>query len=289
MRYQIIHTTTYTYDRPVMLSAHTVRLRPRCDVTQMLQQFSLNVNPEPSRISETVDLDGNGIIKLWFPDETTDLLSVKAAFEVETYRSNPFDFLLEAWATNLPIDYPVSLFCQLQPYLAGHLGVGGVDAIAVQLAQEVWQATHGNTIAFLSELNQRIYTTCDYTVRETGAPLPPGITWTQKLGSCRDVAVLFMEACRAMGLAARFVSGYQEGDPDSDNRDLHAWAEVYLPGAGWRGYDPTHGLAVSDRHIALVTSPFPQSTTPISGSLKMGAGVQSEMHYQLSIQPLDPA
>jgi transglutaminase-like putative cysteine protease len=93
-----------------------------------------------------------------------------------------------------------------------------------------------------------------------------------------------MEVCRAIGLAARFVSGYQEGDPDTTDRHLHAWAEVYLPGAGWRGYDPTHGLAVADGHIALVSSPFAQHTTPVAGTLKSGIGAQAKMSYQLLIQ-----
>ncbi|MFM7576061.1 MAG: transglutaminase-like domain-containing protein, partial [Microcystaceae cyanobacterium] len=94
-----------------------------------------------------------------------------------------------------------------------------------------------------------------------------GITWRNKRGSCRDLTILFMEVCRTMGLAARFVSGYQEGDQATEDWELHAWAEVYLPGGGWRGYDPTHGLAVSDRHIALVASPNPQDCAPVTGEM----------------------
>jgi transglutaminase-like putative cysteine protease len=156
----------------------------------------------------------------------------------------------------------------------------------VQLAQEISPQVNGNTVAFLSELNQRIYQTCQHSIRETGSPLPAGITWTSQAGSCRDFTVLFMEVCRAIGLAARFVSGYQEGDLDSNDQHLHAWAEVYLPGAGWRGYDPTQGLAVADRHIALVASPIAQAAAPISGSFQQPGGVESVMAYQLIIQAL---
>lgn len=235
-----------------------------------------------------VELDGNALIKLWFPSELTESLHVEVVSQVETHLTNPFNYLLEPWAINLPIDYPASLLLQLQPYLGGQLlkYATSVDPVAAQLAQEIYHHVDGNTIAFLSELNQQIYTQCQYGIRETGSPLPAGITWTTKSGSCRDFAVLFIEVCRAIGLAARFVSGYQEGDLDSLDRHLHAWAEVYLPGAGWRGYDPTQGLAVADRHIALVASPVAQYASPIAGSFKQTGGVQAQITYQLLIQGL---
>lgn len=184
---------------------------------------------------------------------------------VETCLDNPFNYLLESWATTLPFDYPSSLLRQLKPYLQPYGLV--VDTSVLELAQDLIQATHGNTLNFLSTLNQRIYEDCKYLTREHGAAWQPGVTWRRKQGSCRDYTVLFMEVCRAVGLAVRFVSGYQEGDPDLQERDLHAWAEVYLPGGGWRGYDPTLGLAVSDRHMALAASAIPDYTTPVLGSI----------------------
>jgi transglutaminase-like putative cysteine protease len=288
MHYQISHTTTYTYSKPVKLKPHLVRLRPRSDGFQTLQSFSLLVTPTPKQQCHLTDLDGNTLIKLWFESEPTEHLNVEVLSQAETHLTNPFDYLLEPWATQLPIDYSASLLMQLQPYLHGHLlnYPSSVDPIAVQLAQEISHQVNGNTVAFLSELNQRIYQTCQHSIRETGSPLPAGITWTSRAGSCRDFTVLFMEVCRAIGLAARFVSGYQEGDLDSNDQHLHAWAEVYLPGAGWRGYDPTQGLAVADRHIALVASPIAQAAAPISGSFQQPGGVESVMAYQLIIQAL---
>ncbi|HEY9696374.1 MAG TPA: transglutaminase family protein [Trichocoleus sp.] len=284
MRYQITHRLTYSYDRPVLLAPHTFCLRPRSDVTQTLQQFSLEITPEPGRISENLDLDGNAVLKSWFADAEVTELKIKATSVVETHRPNPFDYLLEPWATQLPIDYPTSLLQQLQPYLGGqYFGAAGIDPAVIQLAQTIWDEAGGSTTSFLSLLNQRIYETCQYSIRETGSALPAGLTWAKKAGSCRDYAVLLMEGCRAMGLAARFVSGYQEGDLNSTDRQLHAWAEVYLPGAGWRGYDPTHGLVVADRHIALVAMPSHRNTAPVSGSLRQ-ANVQSQMKYHLTIQ-----
>jgi transglutaminase-like putative cysteine protease len=269
-----------------------MRLRPRCDAQQKLHSFSLQLDPPPKQLSENVDLDGNSITKAWFTEEPIAQFTVQAISEVETFCDNPFVYLLEPWAVNLPIDYSNAVLSRLQPYLQPYWGKqfsatsGTIDPEAMILAQEIWQATHGNTTAFLNELNQRIYKNCGYLMRETGSPLPPGITWRSKQGSCRDYAVLFMEVCRAMGIATRFVSGYQEGDPDSNDRHLHAWAEAYLPGAGWRGYDPTHGLVVSDRHIPLVASANVKGTSPISGKLKT-AGVDSSMRYELLIKLID--
>ncbi len=287
MRYQISHTTTYRYDESVQLQPHIIRLLPRSDSWQTLQSFSLLVTPMPLEQSHYTDLDGNHLVKLWFdPGLHTSSLEVQILSQVETHKANPFDYLLEPWALSLPYDYPASLLQQLQPYLSGR-SVGysqSLDPAAVQLAQEIWQVHPGHPLQFLSGLNQRIYASCEYSVRETGEPQMPGITWSTKAGSCRDYTVLFIEVCRAVGLAARFVSGYHEGDPDSLERHLHAWAEVYLPGAGWRGYDPTLGLLVSDRHIALAASAIPRYAAPITGAIMPGR-VQSHLSYQLRIQP----
>jgi transglutaminase-like putative cysteine protease len=286
MRYHIEHTLEYRYAQPVELQPHTIRLRPKSNGHQTVHAFTLNLDPVPISLRSVVDLDGNTIALAQF-DQPVKSLEVKAVSEVETHLANPFDYLLEPWATRLPIDYPASLLNQLQPYLKGHFYgySGAIDAIAAQLAQEIALQVNGQPIAFLMELNARIHNECEYQLRETGAAFPPGMTWKQRSGSCRDYAVLFAEVCRAVGLAARFVSGYQEGDGDVSDRHLHAWAEVYLPGGGWRGFDPTQQIAVGDRHIALVASPYAHETSPLSGSIKPG-GIESTMNYQLLIQPI---
>ena len=266
----------------VYLSPHLLRLCPRLDRSIQLHSFSWSVLPLCRGSSEFVDLDGNNLIKLWFA-EATENLAIQTILKVETSRQNPFDYMLEPWAIALPFDYPSSLLSQLQPYLKPYSFV--VDSTALALGQEILVAAQGNTLDFLFELNQRIYQDCQYIIRETGAPLPPGVTWRDRQGSCRDYAVLFMEVCRTMGVAARFVSGYQEGDPKQESRDLHAWVEVYLPGAGWRGYDPTLGLVVSDRHIPLAVSAISSYTSAITGKvtpLKHGGKVTSELEAQIA-------
>jgi transglutaminase-like putative cysteine protease len=284
MRYQITHTIAYQYSTSVQLQPHLVQLRPRSDSSQTLHHFSLELSPSAIGCSEIIELDGNSTAKVWFSTDPVEKLTVKAVSQVTTHRTNPFDYLMENWALHLPIDYPSSLLQRLQPYL-GDAWASSTDPIVAQLAQEVYSEVSGRTDRFLTELNQRIYQHCGYMIREMGDPLPPGITWSQKQGSCRDFAVLFMAACRTVGIASRFVSGYEEGDVNMPERYLHAWAEAYLPGAGWRGFDPTHGLAVSDRHIALAASPIAHIATPLRGAFQ-GGDVQATMSDSLSIQVL---
>ncbi|MBD2104664.1 transglutaminase family protein [Leptolyngbya sp. FACHB-261] len=283
MRYQIAHTTTYQYDQSVNLEPHILRLRPRCDGAQKLHDFALEIVPKPEGTAQILDLENNAVIQLWF-GQPTDSLSLKVVSDVETLCTNPFNYLLEPWATQLPIVYPAPMLAHLQLYLGGQFPYG-LDPVAVQLAQSLYQSTAGSTVAFLNQLNQQIHQTCQQQFRETGEPLPAAVTWNQRSGSCRDLAVLFMEVCRSMGLAARFVSGYQKTEPDLPKYHLHAWVEVYLPGAGWRGYDPSQGLAVADRHIPLATSAQPRNAAPVTGLVR-ASRAQAVMQYQLSIQTL---
>jgi transglutaminase-like putative cysteine protease len=280
--YRIEHSIEYTYSQPVTFAPHQLRLRPRSNVHQTTLEFNLSISPTPAQVVESVDLDGNNSILIWFDDIPASSLQIRTQATVSTSLTNPFNYLLEPWAGNLPIDYPHSLARQLQPYLAGYLATT-LDPVAAELAGEIWQTVDGNTLMFLTELNRQIYSTCKYSLRDTGAALPPGIVWRNRAGSCRDLVVLFIEVCRAVGLAGRFVSGYEAG-AETDDRHLHAWAEIYLPGAGWRGYDPTHGLVVAQNHIAIVSSPIPAQTTPVEGKLRTVGVITTQMSYRLLIQ-----
>ncbi|TVQ06831.1 MAG: transglutaminase family protein [Leptolyngbya sp. DLM2.Bin27] len=286
MRYQIRHLTHYRYQQPVTLRHHTLRLRPRSDGAQQLRAFTLAVTPTPTQQATLTDTDGNSTVGLWFAPDPTDQLEVITTAEVETHRPNPFDYLAEPWAATLPIDYPTGLRAVLAPALASP-EVPALSPAVVDLAQTLTHQVEGNVGLFLTALVSHIYQACEYTTRPTGNPWPAGVTLGKQLGSCRDLAVVFIEACRAVGLAARFVSGYEAGDPAIPERDLHAWAEVYVPGGGWRGFDPTHGLAVSDGHIALVASPFPNQTLPISGSTQEGSRVGSTLAAEVRVEVLE--
>ncbi len=279
MRYSITHTTTYTYSEPVALQAHTLRLCPRSDSWQTLDNFQLQITPTPLQTSDYTDLDGNRLIKVWFDPRPSDRLEIVTNSQITTHQINPFSYLAESYAINLPIDYPSSLATQLQSYLRPSVAI---DPVAMEIAQDLAVEAEDKIATFLMLLNRKINTYCHYAVRATGRSLPPGFTWRSRSGTCRDFTLLFMEVCRAAGLAARFASGYQEGDVAAGEHYLHAWAEVYLPGAGWRGYDPTLGIVVSDRHIALVSSVEPSYTAPVSGGFRP-VMTRSTMDYQLKL------
>ena len=278
MRFEISHTTSYMFSRPVFLEPHTIRLRPRCDGSQSLIRFALEIEPVPAGLSEGLDAEGNSAAHVWF-DGLTDRLSVATSVAVETLRENPFDYILGDPAIDcLPMKYSAGLRPPLEPYLYREKPDPGIDTFARAIADEAGM----RPLPFLMALTRRIFQTCRAAVREEGEPQPPEITLADQRGACRDLAVLFMDACRVIGLAARFVSGYQEGDSSGGSRDLHAWAEVYLPGGGWRGYDPTLGLAVADRHVPLASGAHPSLAAPISGTFR-GAAASSRMQAHIQI------
>lgn len=288
MYYKISHQTKYVYNQPVFLKPHLIRLLPRSDAWQKLHNFTVNISPEPTGLSNIVDLDGNQILQTWFT-QPTEHLDITVTSELETLKTNPFDYLLDSSASYIPFEYPSSLLEQLRPYLQPYSFT--FDPVAITLAQEILIDTKSSTLAFLFSLNQKINQNCAYMGRETGEPWPPGVTWHKKQGSCRDYSVLFIEVCRVLGIPARFVSGYNQGDRDQQNRDLHAWVEVYLPGGGWRGYDPTLGLAVADGHITLVASAIPSYASPVVGAitpvqsiLETGKPPQSQMKAEIAIK-----
>ena len=267
MTYQITHSLQYDYEPAVELAPHDIRLQPRMDAYQVLEKFELDIIPKPLGTTLTLDSLGNLVTRCWWPRSPISRLSVTARSKVKTQCENPFNYLLEPWAMTLPMDYPRSQLSSLSPYLNdSNLGFSDSSTVA-DWAQTILADCDFNTSQFLSTLTQTIYEQWHYQIREEGNPLPPIVTWQTRQGSCRDFVVLFMAACTAVGLASRFVSGYEEGDP-AHSQTLHAWVEVFLPGAGWRGYDPTMGLAVCDRHIALVAHRVPGLTTPITGGYR---------------------
>jgi transglutaminase-like putative cysteine protease len=282
VRYQITHRTTYTYEQPVVLNPHTLRLRPQSNGFQHLCSFTLELKPEPKGLGHILDAEGNTVTRCWWDTTETTVLNITSTSTVETFLENPFLYQLEPWAMRLPFDYPTSLQHALKSHLSPHPLLPHTS-ITHQLAQELVDGVNWNPLEFLRVLNFEINKQCRYELRESGDPQPPDLTWSRKTGTCRDFVLLFMAACRAVGIATRFVSGYEEGDPSSE-KFLHAWAEVYLPGAGWRGYDPTLGQAVSNRHIAIAASGWPKRTAPVEGTHRGNLGGQEGMNTQITLE-----
>ena len=175
---------------------------------------------------------------------------LRATSEVETLRENPYDYLVTPSNQRLPVGYQAWEVAQLGPALKRAVVPIHVDP-ARELAEQLRADRRGEVVPFLARLTETIHRRFKVVHRAKGSPWPPATTIEQRQGACRDLAVLWIDVCRSVGLAARFVSGYQEGDDEQGTKDLHAWAEVYIPGAGWRGFDPTNGLAVTDRHVTV--------------------------------------
>ncbi|MEM8613305.1 MAG: transglutaminase family protein [Cyanobacteria bacterium P01_H01_bin.105] len=284
MRYRIAHSTQYHYAEPVQLGTHILRLQPRVDGTQRLHHFTCEISPTPRKTTDWLDIESNVCRQVWFSERKVTTLTIATQCDVETLRTNPFDYLSHDWAITVPVDYPQSLQRQVAPYL---LSAYAESPTVIDWAQQLLHQVDGNVGLFLTGLTQAIYQTCTYETRHHGPPWSPGIVLAERRGTCRDFTVLFMAACRAVGLGARFVSGYQQGDANQPSRELHAWPEVYVPGGGWRGFDPTLGLAVADGHIALAAAAEPTQAAAVTGKLQTGHVSQSTLKADIQLTVLD--
>jgi transglutaminase-like putative cysteine protease len=280
MKITVTHNTVYRYDFPVYLEPHIFRLRPRTTSAQRLLAFDLQIAPVPAGTTECLDQDGNLGLNAWFDGPTREL-SVRSWFKVEMLRANPFDYVIIGESLNLPLWYREPLCAALAPYRQD----GHVAESVKQYAQEAAAGAQWNTLSFLTTLSAQIYRTFRQVIRPYGPPWPSDQTLSAMQGSCRDLAVLFCDVCRVMGIAARFVSGYECSSANRDDSYMHAWAEVYLPGIGWRGYDPSRGLAVSNGHVAVAAGLDYDLASPVAGWYSGGA--QSRMEAWLNLQVED--
>jgi transglutaminase-like putative cysteine protease len=283
MKFAVSHTTRYLYDAPVILEPHTFRLFPRANGAQRVSAFQIEVDPPPSRLSESLDAENNGVHQVWFDDPVTRLV-VRTSFEVETLRANPFDFILSDLSmATMPVVYPPEESATLAPYCTPQSrGAQNRNGAVYSFARAVAQGVEWHTLPFLTALNRKLHDFCEHTLREEGDPRDPEVTLASRSGACRDMAVVFIEACRSVGLAARFVSGYELTAARGERADMHAWAEIYLPGGGWRGYDPSRGLAAAERYIAVASGLTPRLAAPVSGSFR-GTGVHARLEFEIVV------
>ncbi|MCB9385624.1 MAG: transglutaminase family protein [Bryobacterales bacterium] len=280
------HKTTYRYDRLVSLSPHIIRLRPAPHCRTPVPSYSLKVKPEDHFINWQQDPQSNYLARLVFPEKTREL-EVEVDLIAEMSVINPFDFFLEPKAEKYPFQYDHWLDRELKPFLEL-----GADGPHLQKFLAETDLRSRQIVDFLVDINQRIQKAIGYVIR-----MEPGVqTCEQTLelssGSCRDSAWLLVQVLRRLGLAARFVSGYLiQLKPDvksldgpsgaeEDFTDLHAWTEVYLPGAGWVGLDPTSGLFAAEGHLPVAATPDPQSAAPISGAVDPA---EVEFHHEMKV------
>ncbi|MBK1694135.1 IMP dehydrogenase [Chromatium weissei] len=287
------HKTEYQFDRSVNLSPHVVRLRPAPHCRTAIRSYSLKIEPAEHFINWQQDAYGNYLARLVFPEKTRKL-SIEVDVIAEMITINPFDFFLEDDAFYYPFKYEPELRKELSPYL--ELTEGG--PLLRKWLTGV-NRKRRETVYFLVDLNQRLQQDIGYVIR-----LEPGVQTCERTlgsgkGSCRDTGWLLVQILRHLGLAARFVSGYLvqltadvksldgPSGTEKDFTDLHAWAEVYVPGAGWIGLDPTSGLFASEGHIPLACSPAPRSAAPITGATDK-CEVEFYFHNEISRIHEDP-
>ena len=278
MRFLLEHRTSYAFDAPVYLEPQTIRLRPRPDTATRVVDFDMEIDPLPAVRADNLDLEGNLVVMAWFKGATTRL-GIRTRATVDTLLADPFRFLVADPDRALPYAYPTDIGERLRSYRrAPDAAHPTVRAVAIEAAR----TSDRDQAGFPFTLARQIHRDFRLENRPEGTPLAAEDTVAAGGGACRDLAVLFVECCRAMGLAARFVSGYAYTD-DAARAELHAWGEVYLSGGGWRGYDPSRGLAAGDQHVTLAAAADPADAAPVSGTFRAD-GVKSRLETELKMR-----
>ncbi len=264
MKFNICHDTYYEYSLPVWLEKHSLRFRPRESAIQKLTSFDQVVVPIPAICSHSLDRFDNSVSECWFDDKTSRL-EVNVKMEVETHRLNPFDFIDESKS------FQKSASVDVLDELIGN-AVENQEVSLFEVAQKV---------------NHFLFQTLDVVIREDEGFQVPEETVTKNSGACRDLSILYCALMRRIGLESRFVSGYQVPDLGESNIHLHAWSEVYFEQGGWRGFDPSHGIMVADRHIAVACGMTTNQVAPIEGNFrKTGATSKFDSKISIEVSPI---
>ncbi len=285
MFFNVIHYTRYDYSQPVTFAPHALYLRPRESSKQRLHEYSLNVSPEAKRV-HTTDAEDNALDYLYFNGQSSTL-ELTSQCLVETRNSNPFDFILEPYALLFPFAYADSDSFVLRPYLVTPHGTNPSE-LSTWL-EEYMPSPPSDSISFIRTLNAAVCFSLLYVKRDEPGIQTPRETLERGSGSCRDYAVLLIALCRQLGVAARFVSGYvyEPVDPSLINPpvlSMHAWVEVYLPGGGWCGVDPSRGIFCDDNFIAVAHTSRAETVNPIRGNFYSPVPAHAKLSTHLLIE-----
>lgn len=263
-RYRILHRTYYTFSSQVQLGPHVLRLRPREDHEIRIESATLTITPKAA-LRWHRDVEDNSVAIATF-GVLSSQLAIESDVVIQQFNAAPLDFLVDAHAVDYPFAYAVEDQPVLLPYMDGSQRSSGDPLTA--WVESLWRPGERiQTYALLQRLCVSIHERICYQLREEAGVQDAAKTLALGTGSCRDSAALFIQAARCLGLAARFVSGYLQAEPSAFNYGAtHAWAEVYLPGAGWKGFDPSIGDMAGAQHIPVAVARLPESVPPIAGS-----------------------
>ena len=282
------HSTRYLYDRPVAAGPHEIRLKPAPNCRTPVLSYTLAVRPARQTMHSHYDAAGNHVARVLFQDKIA-LLEIDVALTADLAPVNSFDFLVEPGAERFPFAYSEAARPDLAPFLETSESGERLRRWVEDFRSSDHPAGRG-TVDLLVRVNERIRRDIAYVTRMEHGVQSCEHTLELRSGSCRDSSWLLTQVLRHLGIAARFVSGYliqlANGAPDAptaDSADLHAWAEAYVPGAGWIGFDPTSGMVAAEGHIPLARAATPALAAPVTGSVEP---CSSQMQFSMSVQRL---
>jgi transglutaminase-like putative cysteine protease len=287
MKIRIQHRTTYSYSQPVTFGPHRIMVRPREGHDLHIETSVLDITPAHT-IRWMRDVNGNSIAKVDFT-EPADKLVFYSELVLEQYDTNPLDFILEDSAVHYPFVYDPDSLTELAPYMA--ILYPRDTAPLREWQTQFWKpGEQVETFELFQRINRHIFKNFTYRRRDEAGVQTPAETLKKGNGSCRDFATLLLEACRSWGLAARFASGYVECEAtEAGGASTHAWTEVYLPGAGWKGFDPTSGVMTGAQHVTVAVSRNPENAAPIAGSFAGPPNSSRGIVVDVTVARVDPA
>ena len=268
MNFKIIHETTYSFSEDVFLEPHYLRFRPKQTPFIDVTKFTISLESEGHRVIE--DEEHNVIDFCWFEKLTNNFtIHVESCLQTKAY--NPFDFIIHPSSFNtLPFTYSE----QQSQILYASLQKSALGPELINYAYAILETSHFNTVTFITNLTIQIHKDFSVEYREDGPPLSPEHTFSIKTGSCRDLSWMQINLLRNLGIASRFVSGYFYFDMENPSYELHAWVEVFIPGTGWLGFDPSHGILTGNTHFPVASSAISENTMPVSGGIRGSATSQ---------------
>ncbi|MBW3042342.1 transglutaminase family protein [Prochlorococcus marinus] len=281
MKKKIIHKLVYTYETCVSLDEHLICLKPRSNNFQKLNNFQLKIFPSSHSVFPLISENGDDMFKVFFTGDTNSL-TINAESDIETKFHPDLCYLKNNYDLSLPLK--IESNTSLTGFVKGWFPNGQHDPAAIKIAQEALAGTKNNILDFLDQLIELIKERVKYTPRHLGPAWTSGRTLSERVGSCRDLAILLMETCRCVGIPSRFVSGYQFMDQPPEKYELHAWTEVFIPGFGWRGFDPSSCGLINHNYVSIASSSSKSElVAPVRGSFFGPSNLKSKLEWSIEI------